>query len=128
MAATVNWYDTDDTTLLTTLALGAIPPGQDYFTRNGSYVEMRVLNDGTEALASVDVEVQQAGTYDGYEYVRVATGGETPGTFQAYAANPLALGALAVDAAVSVWIDVIVPSDAAAEAGQAANLVLLGSV
>jgi len=129
MAARVGWYDTDDTTALTAIDLGAVPPGQDYFTRNGVYKEVRVKNDGTEDFANIDVEVQQNGAYDAYLYLRIAPdSGGTPGAFQDQAANPLTLGALTQGNVHPVWIDVIVPGGAAAETGQRGNLVTIASI
>lgn len=129
MAASINWYDTDDTTLLTSVDQGTIPPGTSYFQRVGAYRQLRVKNDGTETFTTVNVEIQQAGTYDGYTHQRIApdaTG--SAGTFQDHTSNPLALGALAVGAVEPVWLDTIVPVGALAEAGQTSNLVLLATL
>lgn len=128
MAASVNWYDTDDTTPLDAVDLGAIPPGQDYFTRNGAYLETRVKNDGTENFASVDVEIQQAGSFAAYQYLRIAQGAGSPGAFQDHTANPLSLGALAQGISASVWLDFITPGGATPESGQVTNLVVLASL
>jgi hypothetical protein len=131
MAASVGWYDTDDVTALASIDLGAIPPGEDYFTRNGSYKLVKAKNDGDSDLATVNVEIQQSGSYPAYTYLRIANDGGspgTPGTFQDHTANPLALGGMIAGAVAEVYIDVIVESTADPEAGQAANLVLLGSV
>ena len=130
MAASIGWYDTDDTTALATLDLGAVPPGQDYHTRQGAYEEVRAKNDGTVDFATVEVEIQQAGSYDAYTYLRIAKdgGAGSPGTFQDESAGALSLGALTASAVASVWLDAIVPSAADPEAGQVANLVLTASV
>ena len=131
MAASIGWYDTDDTTVLASIDLGAVPPGQDYYTRNSdAYKEVRAKNDGTVDFASVDVEIQQAGSYGAYTYLRIAkdAGAGSPGTFQAEGAGALSLGALAADASASVWIDAIVGSGEDPEEGQVANLVLTASV
>lgn len=129
MAASIGFYDTDDTTLLQDLALGIVPPGSSYFEQQGMYVELRAKNDGDEAYSLVEVEIQQAGTYPGYEHLRIAADdGGAPGTFQDYTANPLALGALGVDEVAPVWVDVVVPSDFTGAEGQAENLVLIATV
>lgn len=128
MAASIGWYDTDDSTPLTAVQLGVIPPGSSYFDRNGSYVELRAKNDGTEDFASVDVEIQQAGAYDGYEDVRIAPDdGGSAGVWQAHGDNPLALGAMVVDAVVPVWLDVTVPGGTVPDTGQTSNLVLIAT-
>lgn len=129
MAASVGWYDTDDTTALTSIDLGAVPPGQDYFTRNGAYKEVRIKNDGDEDFANVAVEIQQASAYDAYEYLRIAPdSGGSAGAFQDYTSNPLDLGALTAGSVEPLWIDVIVPGAADAETGQRANLVTIASL
>lgn len=127
MAASARFYETDDTTLATGLAFGNVPPGDSYFGRNGAYIEKRVKNDGTEALASVHVEIHQAGTYALFQYAQLAAGAGTPGAFQDHTANPLSLGGLAVGAAATVWADLIVPAGATPASAQKGNLVLLAT-
>lgn len=128
MAASIGFYDTDDTTALTSIDAGVIPPGSSYYDRNGSYIEVRAKNDGTEVFASVDVEIQQAGAYDGYQHLRIAPDAAgSPGAWQDHTSNPLALGGLAVDAVEPVWLDIIVPGAASPDAGQTSNLVLIAT-
>lgn len=129
MAAGIGWYDTDDTTELDQVDGGAIPPGSSLFERRGSYAEVRAKNDGTEAFANVEVEIQQAGSYIGHEHVRIAPdAGGAPGTFQDISQNPLTLGAMAADAVEPVWIDIIVPGDAVGDVTQLSKLALLASL
>jgi len=128
MSASVGWYDTDDTTALTSVQAGVIPPGSSYFTRNGSYIELRAKNDGTEDFATVNVEIQQAGAYDGYQHLRIAPDlGGSPGAWQDNTANPLPLGALVATAVEPVWLDIVVPGAAVPDAGQTSNLVLIAT-
>lgn len=129
MAASIGFYDTDDTTQLATLDLGIVPPGSSYFDQQGAYREVRVKNDGDANFASVDIEIQQAGAYVGYTHLRVAPdAGGSAGAFQDYSANPLALGALAAAAVEPVWLDVVVPGGAEAEVGQVSNVVAVATV
>lgn len=128
MAESIGWYDTDDTTQLATIDMGTVPPGSSYFARNGAYEEVRVKNDGDVDFASVDIEIQQEGTYEGYEHLRIAPdSGGSPGAFQDHTANPLALGAMVAGAIEPVWLDVVVPGAATAEAGQTSSLVILAT-
>ena len=128
MAVSVGWYDTDDTTALTEVVGGVIPPGSSYFDRNGSYIEVRAKNDGDEAFTTVNVEIQQAGAYVGYEHLRIAPdSGGSPGAWQGYSANPLALGDMIAAAVEPVWLDIIVPGAATPDAGQTSNLVLVAT-
>lgn len=130
MAASIGWYDIDNTTKLTELDMGIVPPGSSFFGQNGSYEEVRAKNDGDQPFTNVGVEIQQAGTYVGYQHLRIAPddGAGNPGIWQDYAANPLALGGLAVGILEPVHIDIIVPGTATAEAGQTSNLVLIATV
>lgn len=130
MAASIGWYDTDDTTALSSVDLGAVPPGDSYFGRNGVYAQVRVKNDGTEAFTTVNIEIQQVSTYAAYQYLRIAPddGLGAPGVFQDYTANPLALGGMAAGAIEPVWIDAIVPGSAGAEEGQLSNLVTIATL
>ena len=131
MPADIGWYDTDDVTPLASIDLGAIPPGEDYFTRNGSYKLVKAKNDGDVALATATVEIQQVAAYAAFTYLRIANDGGTPGTpgtFQDQAANPLTLGGLAIGAVAEVYIDAIVGALEDPATGQSANLVLLGAV
>lgn len=128
MPASIGWYDTDDTTALASVDAGTVPPGDSYFNRNGTYIEVRAKNDGDQDFTTVNVEIQQAGAYEGYTHLRIAPdSGGTPGAFQDHSANPLSLGALAQGIVEPVWIDVIVPSDATPEVGQTGNLVLIAT-
>lgn len=127
MAASIGWYEADGTTAASAPDLGAVPPGESYYGRNGAYVELRVKNDGDVAFSTVAVEIQQRSFHAAYQYLQIATGA-TPGAFQDYAAGGLAVAATGVGAAAELWLDAVVPSGAAATGGQAASLVALATI
>jgi hypothetical protein len=112
MAASLGVYETDDVTPLTSFNYGSVPPNQDYITIAGVAKEIRIKNDGDVDLAAVTVAIQQAASFDLYQYVRIAPDNVgSPGAWQDYTAP-----------------DLIVPIGATAGEAQTANLFLAGTI
>ena len=130
MAATVGWYDNDETTVLSSLDLGILQPGEDYITKNSGARHIKAKNTGDTAFTSVEVEIQQVASYDAWTKVEIATGAAPtyPGDYSDKDDAALDLGALAVGAFASVWIQVTEPAGASVQQGKLFNLALTGAV
>lgn len=127
MPASIGWYDSDGSTPLSSLDLGILQPGEDYFTKNGAYRHIVMRNVGDVDLSAVNVEIQQVGNYDAYTKAEIGKGGAPTG-FVDYQTGPLALGAMVQGAAANVWINVTETVDAPAAQGKAFNLAASGVV
>lgn len=119
MPAAVAFFDSDGTTPLASVFYGLIPPGSSYFERNSAYRQIIIKNVGDAALEAVLVTIIPAGDRDASANVRIATGADPqPEDFKSAADGPLDLGALAVDATASLWVDIIEPAEAALTQGK----------
>ncbi|MBA2666057.1 MAG: hypothetical protein H0U69_03360 [Trueperaceae bacterium] len=123
MPPVLQWFESDGVTPLGSLALGTVGPGESYFGKNGSYRELILKNTGNAVADSVEINIQKVMTFAIDEYLQVAYG-VTPGAFSGYADPPLALGTLAPDATVQVYVDLVIPVMAARRSGQWANLAV----
>ena len=131
MAAEISWFDSDDTTPISSKHLGSVPPGEDYITKNGAPYQAVAKNTGDQDFTTVEVEIQQLSGYDLWEMVEIATGASAPAYPTGYVdkdTDPLALGALAVGASANVWIQIVMSLTTQAQQGKLANLYLAASV
>lgn len=99
MSASLEFLDSDNTTVITTLNQGNIAtPG------SSSNKKLYVKNNGDVTAQSVTVALEQVGSNDGYLYEQIATdSGGTPGTF---GTTDISLGSIAASASTAFWVKV----------------------
>jgi hypothetical protein len=123
----LRWFESDGTTPLGSLAFGVVGPGEDYFTKNGDYLQVVVKNVGDATVTDVLVEIQPVGSYALNEFLHMATGVSSPGAFVDITDDPLELGSLTAGQSAKVWFDLIVPLYAVRGRGQYASVRAYGS-
>lgn len=125
------WYDDDDVTPISAIAVGVIQPGEDYITRNGNAKQFILKNTGDVPFASASVEIQQVGGGNAWTRVEIATAGSEPTYPTGYVdkdGDPLAVGAMAAPSQINIWLQITEPPGAAAAQGKAFNLAAVGVV
>lgn len=123
----LKWFESDGTTPLGALPFGTVGPGEDYFTKQGSYLQVVVKNTGGSVVNDVVAEITPVGSYALNEFVRMATGAVTPGAFVGVEDDPLELGDIQPDEEAKVWFDLIVPLYAQRGRAQYASIRAYGS-
>jgi len=111
MPASIAWRDTDNATVITSWTADALlPQGQRYSVVTGSWKKFWVYNDGDTDFTTVNVDIAQVGTDNGYQDAIIApdNGSGAPDTAAQKTAGQggVNLGALAVGASSPIWLDI----------------------
>lgn len=122
MAAEISFFKADGVTPLPTMDLGRILPGENFITKWGAPYRVVMKNTGDTAFATVEVHIEQVGTYDAYLKIELATGLTAPAYPTGYfnqATDPLIIGGLAVGAIANLWVQLTEPATALPQSNKA---------
>lgn len=120
----LEWFESDGTTPLASLAFGKVGPGETYSLKHSDYLQIVLKNTDSAYVDDVTIELDSVGTYTLNEYVLFAVGATEPDAseFVAYTDYPWDVGTLAAGESVNVWLDLVVPAEAPRARGQLARL------
>ncbi|MGL6122137.1 MAG: hypothetical protein ACRC1W_03740 [Shewanella sp.] len=122
MAEAIDLFAANGTTLISTIDFGRILPGDNYFNTNGNFQKFNIKNTGDVALTNITIEFLQAANSPTFQWGWMYP--EDPGNigsplFSARATKDpvappgtppaLALGTLAVGAAVLMYVNWEIP-------------------
>jgi|SRR5579872_880617 len=119
MSASLQFFDSDGVTVVTTVSLGNIPtPG------TSAPRKLFLNNAGNQTAQNATVAIEAIGTNDGSTYAQTAPDvSGSPGTF---GTSTLNLGNIAVSASVPFWVQSVLISGLTAD-GNPRRYTLLGS-
>ena len=120
----LEWFESDGTTPLASLAFGKVGPGETYSLKHSDYLQIVLKNTDTTYVDDVTIEIDSVSAFPLNEYVRFAVGVTEPASedFVAYTDYPWDVGTLAAGESVNVWLDLVVPAEAPRARGQLARL------
>lgn len=100
MSASLEFLDTDNTTVITTLDIGNVDsPGTSTQTK------LFLKNTGDQSATSTTIAIQAVGTNDGSAYALIAPdSGGSPGTF---VTSPLSVGTLTAGSEYTFWVEAV---------------------
>ena len=121
MAASLGFRNSDGTSGITSLDLGAIPPGKRYSEVAGESKLLYAANTGDVTFTQTTIQVQQAGADAAFNWAGISLSSTGGG------GGELQLGPLNPQVAAPFYLDVTVPAEEAGGAHQF-NLYLVGII